>query len=80
MEHGGNKSRNCYILDCKYKDFPPKFQTFWEKFSQFVLDSKGDKNLGQFCNELVNKFTFDNKNILKVKEMAVDISDDEGGF
>ena len=48
---------------------------FWEKFSQFVLDSKGDKNLGQFCNELVNKFTFDNKNILKVKEMAVDISE-----
>ena len=48
---------------------------FWEKFSQFVLDSKGDKNLGQFCTELVNKFTFDNKNILKVKEMAVDISE-----
>ena len=48
---------------------------FWEKFSQFVLDSKGNKKLSQFCNESVNKFIFDNKNILKVKEMAVDISE-----
>ena len=48
---------------------------FWEKFSNFVLDSKGDKKLSQFCTESVNKFIFDNKNILKVKEMAVDISE-----
>ena len=48
---------------------------FWEKFSKFVLESKGEKKLSQFCNESINKFIFDNKNILKVKEMSIDMGE-----
>ena len=47
---------------------------FWEKFSKYVLDNKGEK-LSKFCSESANKFVFDNKNILKVKEMSKDISE-----
>ena len=48
---------------------------FWEKFSKFVLESKGEKKLSQFCNESISKFIFDNKNILKVKEMSRDMGE-----
>ena len=47
---------------------------FWEKFSKYVLDNKGEK-LSNFCNESISKFIFDDKNILKVKEMSIDISE-----
>ena len=47
---------------------------FWEKFSKYVLDNKGEK-LSQFCLESSTKFIFDDKNILKVKSMAKDISE-----
>ena len=49
-------------------------KVFWEKFSKYVLDNKGEK-LSQFCNESANKFIFDDKNILKVKLMSRDISE-----
>ena len=47
---------------------------FWEKFSKYVLDNKGEK-LSQFCTESASKFILNDKNILKVKEMAKDISE-----
>ena len=47
---------------------------FWEKFSKYVLDNKGEK-LSQFCSESANKFIFDDKNILKVKSMSKDINE-----
>ena len=49
-------------------------KVFWEKFSKYVLDNKGEK-LSQFCNESANKFIFDDKNILKVKSMSKDINE-----
>ena len=47
---------------------------FWEKFAKYVLNNKGEK-LSNFCNESISKFIFDDKNILKVKEMSIDISE-----
>ena len=47
---------------------------FWEKFSKYVLDNKGEK-LSQFCNETSKKFIFDDKNILKVKSLAKDLNE-----
>ena len=47
---------------------------FWEKFSKFILDNKGDK-LSDFCVKCTLKFNFNNKNILKLKEMAKDNSE-----
>lgn len=44
---------------------------FWEKFSKYVLDNKGEK-LSQFCTESASKFIFNDKNILKIKEMSKD--------
>ena len=38
------------------------------------MDNKGEK-LSNFCNESISKFIFDDKNILKVKEMSIDISE-----
>ena len=47
---------------------------FWEKFSKYVLDNKGEK-LSQFCSETSKKFIFDDKNILKVKSLAKDLNE-----
>ena len=47
---------------------------FWQKFSKYILDNKGEK-LSQFCNESASKFIFDDKNILKVKSMAKDLNE-----
>ena len=47
---------------------------FWEKFSKYVLDNKGEK-LSEFCSSSANKFIFDDKNILKVREMAKDLNE-----
>ena len=47
---------------------------FWEKFSKFILENKGDK-LSVFCNKCVTEFNFDNKNILKLKEMSKNKAD-----
>ena len=47
---------------------------FWEKFSKYVLDNKGEK-LSQFCRETSKKFIFDDKNILKVKSLAKDLNE-----
>ena len=45
---------------------------FWEKFSKFILENKGDK-LSEFCIKCTTQFNFDNKNILKLKEMFTKI-------
>ena len=42
---------------------------FWEKFARFILENKGDK-LSEFCIKCTTQFNFDNRNILKLKEMA----------
>ncbi len=47
---------------------------FWEKFSKYILDNKGEK-LSQFCTESASKFILNDKNILKVKEMSKDINE-----
>ena len=47
---------------------------FFEKFSKFILENKGDK-LSEFCLKCVSEFNFDDKNILKLKEMAKDRSE-----
>ena len=47
---------------------------FWEKFSKFILDNKGDK-LSEFCLKCVSEFNFDDKNIFKLKIMAKDKSE-----
>ena len=47
---------------------------FWEKFSKYVLDNKGEK-LSKFCSETSKKFIFDDKNILKVKSLAKDLNE-----
>ena len=46
-------------------------KVFWDKFSKFVLDNKGDK-LSKFSLSCVEKFNFDEKNILKLKELSKD--------
>ena len=38
------------------------------------MENKGDK-LSEFCNKCISEFNFDNKNILKLKEMAKDKSE-----
>ena len=47
---------------------------FFDKFSKFIMENKGDK-LSEFCLKCVSEFNFDNKNILKLKEMAKDKSE-----
>ena len=47
---------------------------FWEKFSKYVLDNKGEK-LSEFCIESSKKFKFDNKIILKVKSLSKDLNE-----
>ena len=42
---------------------------FWEKFSKYILDNKGDK-LSEFCLKCAAEFNFENKNILKLRELA----------
>ena len=42
---------------------------FWEQFSSYILENKGDK-LSEFCIKCTTQFNFDNKNIFKLKEMA----------
>ena len=49
-------------------------KVFFEKFSKFILENKGDK-LSEFCLKCVSEFNFDDKNILKLKEMAKDRSE-----
>ena len=44
---------------------------FFEKFSKYILENKGDK-LSEFCLKCASQFNFDDKNILKLKEMAKD--------
>ena len=47
---------------------------FWEKFSKYVVDNRGEK-LSEFCTNSASKFIFDNKNILKIKKMAKNLSE-----
>ena len=47
---------------------------FFDKFSKYIMENKGDK-LSEFCNKCISEFNFDNKNILKLKEMAKDKSE-----
>lgn len=42
---------------------------FWEKFSKFIMENKGNK-LSEFCVKSTTQFNFDNKNILKLKEIT----------
>ena len=47
---------------------------FFEKFSKFIMENKGDK-LSEFCQKCVSEFIFDDKNIFKLKEMSRDKAD-----
>jgi hypothetical protein len=47
---------------------------FWEKFSKFILDNKGNK-LSEFFLKCISQFNFDDKNVFKLKGMAKDSSD-----
>lgn len=42
---------------------------FWEKFSVFILENKGEK-LSDYCVDCANQFIFDKKNVLKLKEIS----------
>ena len=49
-------------------------KTFWDKFSKFILDNKGDK-LSEFLIKCTSEFNFDDKNIFKLKAMSKDSVD-----
>ena len=49
-------------------------KTFWDKFSKFILDNKGDK-LSEFLIKCTSEFNFDDKNIFKLKAMSKDSID-----
>ena len=49
-------------------------KTFWDKFSKFILDNKGDK-LSEFLLKCTSEFNFDDKNIFKLKAMSKDSVD-----
>lgn len=43
---------------------------FFEKFSKYVLENKGEEKLNDFCIKCSSQFNFDDKNVLKLKEMS----------
>jgi hypothetical protein len=43
---------------------------FFEKFSKYVLENKGEEKLNDFCIKCSSQFNFDDKNILKLKEIS----------
>lgn len=47
---------------------------FWDNFSRFILENKGEK-LSQFCLKCIENFNFENENVLKLKEIAKDWND-----
>ena len=47
---------------------------FWDKFSKYILDNKGDK-LSEFLLKCTSEFNFDDKTIFKLKAMSKDSVD-----